>query len=104
MDKFDLEELVMGIIVNAGMARSLSFEALQLAKKGEFDKAQEQLDQARNAANEAHAVQTQLIEHDQGEGKVQMTLVLVHAQDHLMTSMLCRELVEEMIQLYKRLG
>lgn len=38
MDKFDLEELVMGIIVNAGMARSLSFEALQLAKKGEFDK------------------------------------------------------------------
>ncbi len=104
MKELDLEELVMGIIVNAGIARSLSYEALQSAKKGDFDKAEDHLEHARNAANEAHAVQTQLIEQDQGEGKVQMTLVLVHAQDHLMTSMLCRELVEEMIQVYKRVG
>nr|WP_086938539.1 PTS lactose/cellobiose transporter subunit IIA [Thaumasiovibrio occultus] len=104
MNQVDLEELVMGIIVNAGMARSLSMEALHAAKKGNFVEAQEKLDFARSAANEAHAVQTTLIEQDQGEGKVKMTLVLVHAQDHLMTSMLCRELVEEMIQLYKRLA
>ncbi|GAM75399.1 PTS system [Vibrio ishigakensis] len=104
MEKFDLEELVMGIIVNAGTSRSLCFEALHLAKAGDFDAAQTKLTEARAAANEAHAVQTQLIEHDQGEGKVQMNLVLVHAQDHLMTSMLCRELVEEMIELHKRLS
>ena len=43
-----------------------------------------------------------LIEADQGEGKIPVTLVLVHAQDHLMTSMLAKELVTELIELYRR--
>lgn len=98
----DLEEQVMGIIVNAGQARSLSYEALNHAKQGLFSEAETLLEQAQEAANAAHLVQTQLIEHDEGEGKTKMTLVMVHAQDHLMTSMLAKELVTEMISLYKR--
>ncbi|MGF1761287.1 PTS lactose/cellobiose transporter subunit IIA [Photobacterium sagamiensis] len=98
----DLEEQVMGIIVNAGQARSLSYEALSCAKKGMFDEAEVLLAQAQEAANAAHLVQTKLIEFDEGEGKTKMTLVMVHAQDHLMTSMLAKELVTEMISLYKR--
>ena len=47
------------------------------------------------ALNEAHLVQTKLIEGDAGEGKMKVSLVLVHAQDHLMTSMLARELITE---------
>lgn len=31
-----------------------------------------------------------------------MTLVMVHAQDHLMTSMLAKELVAELIELHRR--
>ena len=31
-----------------------------------------------------------------------MTLVMVHAQDHLMTSMLARELVAELIELHEK--
>ena len=54
------------------------------------------------AANAAHAVQTRLIEADKGEGKIPVTLILVHAQDHLMTSMLARELSEEILHLYQR--
>lgn len=100
----NLEELVMGIIINAGQARSLSYEALQHAKKGEFDKADEYLKMAQEAANAAHLVQTKLIEEDEGEGKCKMTLILVHAQDHLMTSMLAKELVTEMIALHKKIG
>nr|VUD28454.1 PTS system, lactose/cellobiose specific IIA subunit [Raoultella sp. NCTC 9187] len=30
-----------------------------------------------------------------------MTLVMVHAQDHLMTSILCREMITELVQIYK---
>ncbi|OOE94663.1 PTS N,N'-diacetylchitobiose transporter subunit IIA [Salinivibrio sp. IB643] len=100
----NLEEIVMGIIINAGQCRSLCYEALAKAKAGDFDGAQELMSQASDAANEAHLVQTQLIEQDQGEGKTQMTLVLVHAQDHLMTSMLAKELVTEMIEMHRRLA
>ena len=42
-------------------------------------------------------------EDDQGEGKIPVTLVLVHAQDHLMTSMLARELISELIELHEKL-
>ena len=32
-----------------------------------------------------------------------MTLILVHAQDHIMTSMLARELIAELIEVQRQL-
>ncbi|WPC76270.1 PTS N,N'-diacetylchitobiose transporter subunit IIA [Vibrio porteresiae] len=99
----DLEEQVMGIIINAGQARSLCFEALRAAKEGNFAKAEALLTESTTFANQAHLVQTQLIEADQGEGKTPMTLIMVHAQDHLMTSMLAKELITELIELHREM-
>ncbi len=98
----DLEEAVMGIIVNAGQSRSLCFEALRQAKQSQFSEADALLQEANTFAKEAHAVQTRLIEADEGEGKTKMTLVMVHAQDHLMTSILAKELITELVDLYKQ--
>ncbi|HKM96902.1 MAG TPA: PTS lactose/cellobiose transporter subunit IIA [Buttiauxella sp.] len=97
----ELEEQVMGIIINAGQSRSLCYEALRSAKEGNFVDADEKMEEAQHYAREAHLVQTKLIEADEGEGKTKMTLVMVHAQDHLMTSILAKELVTELIDLYK---
>ena len=98
----DLEEVVMGLIINSGQARSLAYAALKQAKQGDFEAAKATMDQSRIALSEAHRVQTQLIESDEGEGKMKVSLVLVHAQDHLMTSMLARELVAELIELHEK--
>lgn len=99
---FDQEQVVMEIIVNAGEARSLCFEALQLARKGKLDDARAKVKLSRDCINQAHLTQTQLIERDQGEGKVPMTLVMVHAQDHLMTTIVVQELAVEMLELHSR--
>ena len=99
----DLEEVVMGLIINSGNARSLAYTALKQAKQGDFATAKTTMDKSRLALSEAHRVQTQLIESDEGEGKMKVSLVLVHAQDHLMTSMLARELVAELIELHEKL-
>ena len=99
----ELEEVVMGLIINSGQARSLAYAALKQAKQGDFAAAKTMMDQSRIALNEAHLVQTKLIEGDQGEGKMKVSLVLVHAQDHLMTSMLARELVAEFIELHEKM-
>ncbi|PDO83200.1 PTS N,N'-diacetylchitobiose transporter subunit IIA [Kosakonia sacchari] len=96
----ELEEVVMGLIINSGHARSLAYTAL---KQGDFDGAKALMEQSRLALNEAHLVQTKLIEGDQGEGRMKVSLVLVHAQDHLMTSMLARELITELIELHEKL-
>lgn len=103
VDTNDLEEVVMGLIINSGQARSLAYGALKIAKTGGFEKAWELMAQSREALNQAHLVQTKLIEGDQGEGKTKVSLVLVHAQDHLMTSMLARELVTELIELHEKI-
>ena len=103
-EQMELEEQVMGIIINSGEARSCAYQALSLAKQGDFAGAEAKMELAREAANAAHLVQTKLIEADMGEGKTTMTLIMVHAQDHLMTSMLARELVKEIIELHKKIA
>lgn len=85
-----LEEAVMEIIVNAGQSRSLCFEALHAARQGNIDEAKSLLREADGYARQAHKMQTKLIEQDAGEGRQLMTLIMVHAQDHLMNSLLAR--------------
>lgn len=97
-----LEEAVMEIIVNAGQSRSLCFEALHAARQGNFDEAKNLLREADEYSRQAHRMQTKLIEQDAGEAKQPMTLIMVHAQDHLMNSLLARELCEEILHLYQR--
>ncbi|MEI9529635.1 PTS lactose/cellobiose transporter subunit IIA [Enterobacter hormaechei] len=97
-----LEEAVMEIIVNAGQSRSLCFEALHAARQGNLDEAKSLLREADGYARQAHKMQTKLIEQDAGEARQPMTLIMVHAQNHLMNSLLARELSEEIIHLYQR--
>lgn len=70
----ELEEVVMGLIINSGQARSLAYAALKQAKQGDFAAAKTMMEQSRMALNEAHLVQTKLIEGDQGEGKMKVIL------------------------------
>ncbi|MEZ8824674.1 PTS lactose/cellobiose transporter subunit IIA [Vibrio amylolyticus] len=100
----DQELVVMEIICNAGEARSLCYEALRLSREQDFDGAENALASAKECLNKAHLTQTQLIEQDQGEGKVAMTLVMVHAQDHLMTTILAQEMATEMVALHKHIA
>lgn len=97
------EETSFGIIASSGATRSLAFEALEEAKQGHFDKAKELLHQADEMSLEAHNIQTALLTKEAQGDHTPVDVLLVHAQDHLMTSILAKELIEQMIELYKRL-
>ena len=99
----DIEVVAMELVGNAGEARSLAYEALAEAKKGNFEKAEELLNQSKEASLKAHHTQTELICNEADGNKVEIGLLMVHAQDHLMTSILARELISEMIEMYKKL-
>ena len=99
----DLEETVMGLIINAGESRSCAMQALYAAKAGKWDEVDGLLEESTVASKRAHVVQTQLIGLDQGTGKVPVNLIMVHAQDHIMTSMLARELIEELIAVHRKM-
>ncbi|MGL4561805.1 MAG: PTS lactose/cellobiose transporter subunit IIA [Brevinema sp.] len=92
-----LEEIVMGLVGFAGEGRSLSIEALRFARKGEFDKADEAFKAANEVLLEAHHIQTELIQNEINGHSIEVSLLMVHAQDHLMNALLAKELIEEMI-------
>lgn len=84
----DLETSVMELLVHAGSARSSLLSALQLARRGQFAAAEVKLEEAKAGIGRAHGMQTELIGMDEGVGKIPVSLILVHAQDHLMNAML----------------
>lgn len=100
-DNEKLEEIAMTIIANSGAARSLFFEALQNAKKSDFEAAQKKLNQADESLHSAHETHRELLKMD-SKGEVEnMSVLLAHAQDHLMCSSLAGDLIKELILLYK---
>lgn len=97
----DAETRSFKLIMAAGMARSYAFEALAEARKHNFDRADELLEQARQAEASAHAEQTKLLSQEARGCHTAVDMLLVHAQDHLMTALLARELIEEIVNLYR---
>lgn len=91
------EEIVMGLILNAGNAKSLAIEAYREARSGNHEKAAELLRQADEAMTEAHQLQTTMIQDEINGQSTPMTLLIVHAQDHTMTAMTVIDLVKEMV-------
>lgn len=101
-DDSDANELIsFGIIVAAGQARTLAFEALKAARKHDFETAHKLLEESGKAALEAHHQQTALLSKEANGDHTPVDVMLVHAQDHLMTAMLAQELIEEILYLHE---
>ena len=98
------EQVVINLIVNSGSARSSAIEAIQYAKAGDLAKAEESIQQAKETVNDAHHAQTELIQAEIRGEKAPLNLLMVHAQDHLMTSLLCIDLAQEFVDVYKKIG
>ncbi len=97
------EQSIFQIISASGDSRGAAFEALRLARKGEFQLAEAKMKAAKDKSLVAHEEQTTLIRKEiNGEG-TELSLLMIHAQDHLMTSLLARDLIEEMIDMLKEL-
>ena len=98
----ELIDTSMMLIVHSGDARAAAFHALQEAKAGNYEEAKKLMAESQEKALEAHHIQTGLLT-DEGNGEgPQVNLLLVHAQDHLMTSMLAQELIAELIELHEK--
>lgn len=98
------EMLVMNLIVDAGSAKSFAMQAIALAKAGEFTAAEQALEDANSEMMKAHRVQTDLIQNEAKGNKTEIDLFMVHAQDHVMTAILAKDLAGEMVELYKKIN
>lgn len=99
----EMEQVIMGLIMHSGNAKSDAMEAIQHAKNKEMEQANQLIERAENELLEAHSKQTELIRNEARGEKTEVSLLLVHAQDHLMTATTFKDLAKEFIELYEKI-
>ena len=104
MEENEINQVAMVLIANSGDARSKFMEAIALAKDRYFDQAQDKFDEGKASLRLAHQAQTDLLTQEAGGERVALSLLLLHAQDHLMNAMTVRDFAQELNDLYQRLA
>ena len=97
------EQTIINLIVNAGSARSSAIEAIQYAKAGDLEKAEESINAAKGSVNEAHHAQTEMIQAEIRGEKTPLNLLMVHAQDHLMCALVVIDLAQEFVAIWQKI-
>lgn len=97
------EEKIVSVIASAGSAKSYAFQAMEEAEEGNFEEAYEALEEARKALLEGHQAHTDILHVDVTEG-VEVTLLIVHASNHLSNAEMSIDFAERIIKLYERGG
>lgn len=101
MDKEKLQMMSFQLISYAGDAFSYFFQAVEKAREGKFEEADQLIAEGDKQMVEAHHAQTDLLTAEASGEEMEFSVILVHAQDHLMTTMMYERVAKEFINLYK---
>ena len=88
-------QAIMNLIIYGGDGKSSSVEAIQAAKEGNFELADEKIKAAEESLLQAHHTQTEMLTQEANGDSVEVSLLMVHGQDHLMTGMMFKDLAKE---------
>lgn len=91
------------IITYVGTARTLFINAIQCAKEGKYEEAEEQIKQGDEAFAMGHNSHADLLAMDANGEISNGYMLLMHAEDQLMSAESFRILASEFIAIYKRL-
>lgn len=98
------EEIILTIIAMSGEANCFLQQAFNAVREYDYKKVEEFLKKADESLNKAHNSQTSLIvKETQGE-KNEIGVFMVHAQDHLMNTVLTKQLIKNMISMQKEIN
>lgn len=104
MNPEELQVAAFEIILNSGNARTMVHEAFDAMRKGNYELAEQKLQESNDEFLKAHQAQTNLLQEYAGGQEIKVEIIMVHAQDHLMTTMTLREVALEMLALYQKVN
>ena len=96
-----MEMICFQIISSVGSARSNYIEAIHEAKKGDYEAAKKLIEEGKEMFVAGHAAHAQLVQQEAAGDSVQVQLLLVHAEDQLMSAEAFGILAEEFMDVYK---
>ena len=97
MENTTLEEEIMNIIMISGDAKSDCIAAIRSAKQGKEGEASVLLSEAHRKILKVHEIQTDLVGRECSGEKIEFSLLMVHAQDHLMGALTTYDLANELV-------
>ncbi|MGM0524203.1 MAG: PTS lactose/cellobiose transporter subunit IIA [Bacillota bacterium] len=100
----ETEQMIFEIISSAGDARDLTYQALDKISDYAFEEAKELIEQAEATMNQAHNAQTKLIQEEIQGNKIDGGLLMIHAQDHLMTAIAEHQMVKRMLPIFEKMS
>ncbi|MBF0709945.1 MULTISPECIES: PTS lactose/cellobiose transporter subunit IIA [unclassified Gemella] len=93
----------MRLIAYAGEAKSKYITAINKAKESQYEEAEKLCLEGDSSFSLAHKVHQKLLTRTANGEELDMDLLLIHAEDQLMSTELFRTLSREFIDLYKRI-
>ena len=99
-----MEERIFEIIIHGGNARGMAYEALEKARAGEYEEVERLLAECKSEMTLAHNTQTKLVQDEIRGDEIKISLLLIHAQDQLMTTMAEQTLILQMIDMQKEIN
>ncbi|WP_321833132.1 PTS lactose/cellobiose transporter subunit IIA [Clostridium butyricum] len=97
----EMEMAIMNIIINAGDCKNHAYMALNHVNEENYVEADKEMKLASEALSKAHDGQTTFLSKEANGEKIDISVLFVHAQDHLMTAISEKNLIEQIIELRK---
>jgi len=102
MNSEKLQQIAFELILSSGDARTLVHEAFKKMREDQFNEADEKINAANDSIVQAHKAQTGLLQSYANGDKIEMEIIMVHAQDHLMTTITLKEVAAELLLMYQK--
>ncbi len=98
-----LELICFQIISASGGAKSAYMAALEAAKEGNYEEAENMIKEGDEMLNQGHAPHATLVQQEAAGNSPEVSLILIHAEDQMMGAETFKAMVEQLIDVYKEL-
>lgn len=100
----ELEMVSFKVISASGAAKSLFMEAMQHARKRDFEKSEYCIKEGEKHRQQGHETHFELIQEEANGKSISITLLLAHAEDQLMAAETIKIMAEEIMENYKAIS
>ncbi len=100
----ELELICFKMISNLGGARSMFMESIVASRNGEFEKAQALIKEGEALRRLGHDVHFDLLTKESSGDKTAINLLLVHAEDQLMSAEVIQLVAEESLIIHQKIS
>lgn len=91
------------MIANVGTARGLYIEAIQEAKRGNYENAAKLVEEGKQVFVEGHHAHADILEMQSAGVKLPMNIFLMHAEDQMLVAEGFETIANELIDVYKKM-